>query len=152
MLCVLCVRLVGVVQCGPYCLLKSLDSWSQGALCSTTRLTLMLSSVLHPRLSQCALVCMVLGVPLVIHVGWQVLGTFPQGALRPVDALLTLILSLVFHPRLSQCALVCMVLGVSLGSTVVCDGCPGPWILVRKVHCAQEMLFARVSSMMWHKV
>ena len=50
---------------------------------------------------------------------------------------LTLMLSSVLDPCLSQSALVCMVLGVLLGSTVICDGCPGPWILVRKVRCAQ---------------
>ena len=49
----------------------------------------------------------------------------------------TLVLSLVSHPCLSQCALVCRVLGVSLG---ICVGRPGPWILVRKVLCAQVML------------
>ena len=46
-------------------------------------------------------------------------------------------LSLVSHPCLSQCALVCRVLDVSLG---ICVGRPGPWILVRKVLCAQVML------------
>ena len=39
----------------------------------------------------------------------------------------------VLDPCLSQCALVCMVLGILLGSTVICDGCPGPWILVHMV-------------------
>ena len=58
----------------------------------------------------------------------------------------------VLDPCLSQCALVCMVLGILLGSTVICDGCPGPWILVRMVRCAQVMLSAMVLSMMWHYV
>ena len=52
-------------------------------------------------------------------------------------------------PCLSQCALVCMVLGVLLGSTVICVGCPGPWILVHKVRCAQVMLSAMMLSLVF---
>ena len=40
-----------------------------------------------------------------------------------------------------------MVLGVLLGSTVICVGCPGPWILVHKVRCAQVMLSAMMLSL-----
>ena len=30
---------------------------------------------------------------------------------------------------------------------MICVGCPGPWILIRKVRCAQVMLSAKVLSL-----
>ena len=71
-------------------------------------------------------------VSTVVSVVTQVLGSFPQGALCPGDALCNGV-----------------VLGVSLGSTVICVGCPGPWMLVRKVRCAQVMLSAMVLSLVF---
>ena len=47
--------------------------------------------------------------------------------------------------RCAQVMLSAMVLSLGLiGSTVICDGCPGPWSLVRKVLCARV-----VSAMVW---
>ena len=68
-------------------------------------------------------------VSTVVSVVTQVLGSFPQGALCPGDALCDGV-----------------VLGVSLGSTVICVGCSGPWLLVRRARCAQVMFSAMVLS------
>ena len=64
----------------------------------------------------------------------QVLGSFPQSALRPGDALCN---GIVLGALCDG-----VVLGVSLRSTVICVGSSGPWMLVRKARCAQMMLSA----------
>ena len=110
MLCAWYVCCGAVGPCGLCWLLRSLDCWPQGALCS-----------LHED---------VVGLSWGSVLGVQVLRSFPQGPRCPGDVLCDGV-----------------VLGVSLGSTVICVGCPGPWILVRKMRCAQVMFSAMVLSL-----
>ena len=132
------VRCVAVVQCGLRWLLGSLDSWPQGALCS-----------LHDEVV--VVCCDDVGVVLGVSPMPEPVRSSLQGPWCLTGDLCWVARSLDLFRKVhcAQVMLSAMVLSLGLiGSTVICDGCPGPWILVRKVLCAR-VASATVLSLRW---